>query len=523
MSGYKVLLIQPPQRHVVDVPVDLKVVRAGRYRCEPSLGLWALASAIRADLPGVDVEITDVNLEFIDRLRSGNDERVDWKDLLRGRLVDRRPDVVGISCLFATTMKYTQTISALVKECLPKTHVVVGGSQVTSLIQPFLDTETIDFAISREGERPLISLLRCLREGDSFEGIPGLSYKARNGEYHHVPTEMLPRALDEYLPFLDPSLIPFVKYAKTGRVAGLNDLNEVAIPYETSRGCPFVCTYCAAPSLWDRRLKYKSISRIERELDAIAERMDFRHVYLQDDVPFLKKDRTLEMLEVFRKRRITPHFPNSLRVNSIDEELLDAFQRAGVVRLNLAIESAMEKTLKKMKKNVDIPHARRIIDYARSNTDIIMTANILFGTPGETLEDMRDTLRELTTLRADWWYLGIVTPIPGSEIYEIAKDNNYVVGDMEHLSFGQANMSTEDFTAEEVKGLVDEANIELNFKNNVNVREGRLGRARRHFEYVLSLAPDHEAAKEALAHVGTLEHSRSVADFTDTRVSHAAV
>jgi radical SAM superfamily enzyme YgiQ (UPF0313 family) len=204
-------------------------------------------------------------------------------------------------------------------------------------------------------------------------------------------------------------------------------------------------------------------------------------------------------LKLIRERGIVLHLPNSLRVNSLDHEIIDALANSAVKTINLAIESCNTDTLKdKMKKNVDIKLVRILIDYIRDNTNMKVTGNILLGFPGETLDDMYVSLDELKRLRLDWVDFGILTPLPGTEVFDLANSHGYISGNKNGLNYANANLETEHFTAKQVKTIVEKSNIEFNFKNNINIREGLLERAKEDFEYVLSIAPCHVEARNAL-------------------------
>jgi anaerobic magnesium-protoporphyrin IX monomethyl ester cyclase len=498
----RLLLIQPPAQEVIN-QVDCSVVDEKKVRVEPSYGLWCLAGAVARDNQCTDIKILDINLEVINSLHLARNTSPDaWVNILKNELRDFDPQLVGISCMFATTSDITIHISEITKEVCPEAIVCVGGPQVTSLTKPFLDCNAIDFAVLREGEKPFVSLIRALQNKVSYHKILSLAYRNSNGEHVINQVEPFSRELDEYLPFLDPDLIPFDRYSKLGRVSGLTNVTELALPFETSRGCPFECTFCAAPSLWDRRLRYKSIEHIERELDFYLSKVPFKHIYLLDDVPFLKKLRTIELLKLFKSKCLIPHFPNSLRVNSIDEEIIDALHNAGVERINIAIESGDQWVLKKlMKKNVDLDHTYRVVKYMREHTNIRTSGNILFGTPGEKISDMENTLANIRDIPVDFWSFGVIIPIPGSEIYEDLVEQGVDLKNMRHWDSEphSYNIPNEDFSPKDLEEFVGRANEDMNFRNNLNVKEQKFDRAKEFFEHVVRMAPNFKLANEMLA------------------------
>ncbi|MFA6316410.1 MAG: radical SAM protein [Elusimicrobiota bacterium] len=466
------------------------------YRCEPNLGLWSLLAAARR-AGWAESEILDLNLEALKEYKQGNRRPDAWVEVLRRKLDQFQPDVAGVSCLFSTTAGLALEIARAIRKH-GKAKVVMGGTEATVDPELLLRETAVDYCVSGEGEDAFCGLLADLASGASPVGRPGVGSLV-SGKPVVTARAKYSAGLDA-LPMLDPELIPFAEYAATGRVAGLFNVRDLALPYETSRGCPFRCTFCGAHVVWGRKVRYKSLERIAGELDFMRSRLDFRHVYLQDDTPFLDKARTLAVLEVFKARRIDLHFPNSLRVNSLDEGILDALSAAGVKRINLAIESCLEETLKqRMKKDVDLAHAARIIDYARDHTALEVTANILLGYPGETAQDVAESLERLKGMRLDWISFGFVEPWHGSEVHALALAKGYIKEDAANPSLDVCRVNTEHLTHRQLEEAVDRANIEFNFRNNVNIAEKRFDRARGFFEYVLATVPEHEEARKALA------------------------
>lgn len=495
----KIVIIQPPHQNALDFPIDEEMLHNRKYRCEPPLGLWSLISNIKESFPEINIEIIDLNLLTLQEYLAGNINPEIYIDILLERIKRKTPELICISCMFTTSVKTCLRISQEIKKKF-NAPILLGGGEVTNNTKLFLQEESIDYCLLGEGEFALNEFIEKFDATSKFDlGIAGLCYKNEVGQHILVPQRKYSKDLDE-IPILNPDLLNFKSYAQTGRVAGLKDVEEVAIPYETSRGCPFQCTFCSAHTVWGRRIRYKSIARIALELDSIKEKIDFKYLYLQDDSPFLNKKRTLEILQEFKKREIVPFFPNSLRVNALDFDIIDAFADCGVYRINLAIESCNPETLKeKMNKSVDLDLADSLINYIRDETNIFVSGNILLGFPGETINDINKSIDKLRSLRLDWIHFGVLTPLPGSKIYDIALEKGYISGDVEDMNFCSGNLNTEDFTSAEIEKLVGQYNLDFNFINNVNIREKRWQRIIPEFEYVLSLAPHHAEAQKCLA------------------------
>jgi radical SAM superfamily enzyme YgiQ (UPF0313 family) len=184
----------------------------------------------------------------------------------------------------------------------------------------------------------------------------------------------------------------------------------------------------------------------------------------------------------------------------MDEELLDKMVEAGYYSVSFAIESGVPWVLKDlMHKQVDLEKAKRLVKYGRY-IGLKVKAFFILGYPGETKETMKQTVKFAGELGADWSLFFPATTLPGTNMDKICRMNDWLVDpnlDYRYYFF-KPNIRTPEFDPEFVSILREDANKQVNFVNNVNIREGKYDRAIEDFKEVLRLYPNLEHAKEAL-------------------------
>jgi coproporphyrinogen III oxidase-like Fe-S oxidoreductase len=205
-------------------------------------------------------------------------------------------------------------------------------------------------------------------------------------------------------------------------------------------------------------------------------------------------------------------------INTLDEELVAAMKRAGVFSLSVAVESGSQYILSKIiKKPLKLEKIKLVAEWLRRH-NIKSKGFFIFGMPGETKENMHETIKFAKQLRLDWCGFAIATPLPGSELYQTCKNKGYVGEiDWTNLYLNEAKIKTPDFTPEEVNKIYYRANIEINFKDNPNLKEGgNIDQALIDFKKVVKLVPHHIWAHACLAKTYLIK-SKKVTSNTESK------
>jgi radical SAM superfamily enzyme YgiQ (UPF0313 family) len=467
------------------------------------MGILYLSAVIERDHPGAKVRVVDFAKRYREWADSDDAAPEDLDAFLRAVLAtdvpsDSAPAMIGISILFSTADKTSRHVAAVCKERWPNVPVVLGGMHATSAVDSLLKEEAIDYVCRGEAESIIVDLVRTCHEGrdpESVQGIIGRSKASRE----NAP---LIDDLDE-IPYPAWHLLPMHEYVECGRARSIEKIeqdHEATIV--TTRGCPFRCTFCASWTVHGREMRYRSVENVLGELRILRERYGVTSVIPEDDLFTVKKPRIIALCEAVAEEfpGLTFQFPNGLSVATLDEDVVRAMCKMGMKVANIAIESGSDYVQRKIiKKNVNLDRARRVVQTCR-DLGITTRCYFILGFPGETREQVMETIAFAESLPADWCVFNIAAPLIGTEMYEQLLARGEIDGSFnwDEAFFHERAYDTPEVSANDLKALCEEANLRVNFYGNYNLRNGQPDRAAALFRDIHRMYPDHKPAKECL-------------------------
>ena len=306
-----------------------------------------------------------------------------YEDLLRSF----RPDVVGLSAL-TWEARAMARLAASARRLLPGVPVVVGGPHATAYPERCLAVPEVDLAVAGEGDRSFVELVAALTGAGDPRDVPGVISRREDGTLRTNPRPA-PIDVDE-LPLPAWDLLDLERYGRLPSMWPLGPRPYMAV--STSRGCPYQCLYCH--NLHGKRYRGRSPERVVEELRALHERYGLRDVELVDDTFNLDRERALAILEGIARLpfRLRLSFPNGVRADRLDPQLMEAFHRAGTFHIAFAIESAAPRVQELIGKRLDLDEAARAIRHA-ARLGMFTSGFFILGFPTETLAEARETLR----------------------------------------------------------------------------------------------------------------------------------
>ncbi len=406
----KIILINPPQ------VFSLSQTSASAV---PPLGLLYVATALKA--AGHDVRIIDAlgaEPRHYQRYEGTTLRGMPPDAILKE--IPRDAGMIGISNLFSTGFFMVAQLSRSIKERLPQVPLLLGGSHPSALPELSLGRSRADFVALGEGEETAVELARTLEGGEDPGRMPGLA-SMREGTFSIRRREALSTDLDR-LPIPDRSLIPLENYI------GLKDSHGCSFKGRwttliASRGCPYRCTFCSIPDAYGGRWAMRSAGSIVEEVEALRSGHGIEELHFEDDNLCLDRSKTVELCEELIRRApgIVWQTPNGVRAEGLDADLLALMRRSGLAHLVLAPESGSPRVLRElMDKRQDLARVEGAVREA-GRQGIKTAAFFILGTPGETREDARLTIRYASSLaRAglDEAEFALYSPIPGSRIFD---------------------------------------------------------------------------------------------------------
>lgn len=400
----KILLIKPP----VCGPGDVARYALNKGFFIPPLGLASLTAVLRRE--GWNVRLLDM-FDY------------SWGDAKE--CVDAgAPDIVGITAITGTHL-IVRDLASLFKRKKNPPVVIIGGPHATHLHEQIAFHYPVDYVVRGEGEDTLREIVQCLSHGGSAEKIPGVTYK-KNGTLVVTPDRPLIEDLNA-LPFPDYSDLDLHRYRpymdKAGVVPRIVDRDTFALPLLGTRGCPYRCSYCSCPLLWQRTVRYRSPSHIVGEIEAHVQK-GVRLFLFSDDIFTLNPERVKIFCAKILEKRLDISWTANGRI-PVSDDLLDIMARAGCRRIFYGVESGSSAILKNVNKDTKIDDIHRTIVRTR-NWRMSPSVSLMVGNPGETRQSVNQTIKILKDSRPDDIIISSTLVFPGTELENLLKRNGEI-------------------------------------------------------------------------------------------------
>jgi len=339
-------------------------------------------------------------------------------DMIDFRIIDRdvavtirsyKPDVVGITSVsqnFNFAMKYAKMAKKF------RIPVLVGGTHVTVL--PTSMTRDMDVAVLGEGEEAIKELLEIFLPKKKFaisdlRRLKGLAFW--DGK-KIVKTEIRP-------PIMPMDAIP----------VPARDLMKIekCTHVFSSRGCPYRCVFCASSRFWNKT-RFFSAKYVVAEIKSLYENYGVREIDFWDDLFIVSKQRIKEIVSLLRKEKLLGKltFSCAVRSNLIDESMAKLLKKLNVKGVSMGLESGTPRILDYLKGgNVNIKdHMRAIRIFKKYGIE--PSASFIIGSPNETREEILQTFKFIKDSKLRGFGIYVLTPLPGTPIWEYAKERGMV-------------------------------------------------------------------------------------------------
>ena len=409
------------------------------------------------------------------------------------------PDVILVSLIFSVSNEFAMRAIAAMRSIWPETIVVVGGTHPTNCTEQLLANPDINYVARGEGEIGLSQFLAQIAEGEPID-VQGFYSLEDLGQR---PMELCEFVTDlDSLPLPDWELLDMDVYTQVDYVtlkgrSEQSDRPRRSAVFLGTRGCPGLCTFCSQHSVHGRRLRYRSPENIAQELKSLHELYGVTTFVPNDDMFLSRANRDVDMLSRITALDIPDlelQFPNGLHVNSLHPPVMDAVISAGAHIVNVAIESGCEQVQKHViRKYVNLRKAPQVVRYFRDR-GVSVRCFFILGFPGETRQQMQETIDYARALQADWCDFFLAIPLVGSEMHDQFVDMGVIPADDPLCSKAYVlgrTFDTPEITAADLKELAYRANLECNFLHNANMTEGRFDQAAALFEDVVQRYPFH--------------------------------
>lgn len=367
------------------------------------MGLAYIASMVR----GHNVTILDMarhkhNLNnFIDTVKRG------------------KFDVAGFSVTTPTFMSSLK-LAKLLKSYSPDTTVVFGG--IHSMMHPeeSLLSDCVDLVVAGEGEITFREIIRCVKEKRAFSGVEGIFYKE-----NAVIKKTNPRPL---IDDLDTLPFPERESFKNRQYTYPDSLHRHTAPIITSRGCPGACTFCVSHNIFSRRFRARSAKNIVDEIEVLVKKYKTKEIHIWDDNFATDKKRVFNIRDEILKRNIKVKFafPNGIRADFLNKEIIKALKDMGTYSLAIGVESGSQSVLNRTGKGIKLEKIREIFALAKKMR-LETWAFFMIGLLGDNPGTVKRTIAFAKRLDPDIAKFHILKPFPGSKLYDYLSSKRFIL------------------------------------------------------------------------------------------------
>ncbi|MFP4379604.1 MAG: B12-binding domain-containing radical SAM protein [Candidatus Sumerlaeia bacterium] len=337
-----------------------------------------------------------------------------------------RPELVGLSirnldnCFYCAPKSYTAESVVIANAVRAETDapMVVGGCGFSVEPAGWMERLPVDYGVVGEGEKPFLALLDAVSANKTVPEIPGL-IRAKN------PQQALAARPDFADSFDCPAhaLINYKPHLKNGGFVSI----------QSKRGCPYQCIYCIYPQIEGRAYRLRDPEAIADEMARVIADKEAKSFFFTDSVFNCPRDHAMQICEALRRKNIGAAWMAYCNPEGYDRELAEAMQAAGCVGVEFGLDAATNKMLGNMGKSFSQDDIARAL---QANHDIGLPSalHFLFGGPGETWEDIRETqdfIDQCATPEAVFASMGIRI-YSGTPLEKIARDEG-VLGEKANL------------------------------------------------------------------------------------------
>lgn len=392
----------------------------------PPLGIGYLVSSLRKHFGEENIEFKIIN------------------DNIEHEIKNFKPDIVGISVV---SQNYNKAI-AYAK--IAKGHglpVICGGVHISMMFSSL--TKDMDVGVVGEGEETICDLFEIFsRKGkfdnDDLQKIKGIIYWDNDRI----------AATDKREPIFTLDKLPFP-------ARDLFNIQPNTYMF-TSRGCPYRCTFCASSRFWNK-VRFFSAEYVVKEIEHLVNVYNVKNIQFYDDIFSADVKRVKKIKNLLKEKNISGKvdFNCSIRANMVGDEIIQLLKEMGVKSISVGLESGCNKTLQYLKRdNIDIKDNENAIRIIKKH-GMPIHGSFIIGSPEEDTKDIVETLKFIKNNRLDGFDVYVLTPLPGTPVWDYAKSKSLVDEKMDwdrldvnfNYNYNSAIILSEKLTRKEIYAL----------------------------------------------------------------------
>lgn len=342
----------------------------------------------------------------------------------------RKPDIIGISC-YIWNVQYALDLARDIHKVLPDTDIWMGGPEVSFDAPKLLKKEPEILGVMKgEGEETFAALLDaygalgctvrqavCKKDDENdLDGfwsalgqISNLTWRMDDGQIRDMPLR----------PVMDMSRIPFL-------YPNLEGFEHRIVYYESSRGCPFSCSYCL--SSIDKSVRFRDLELVKKELDFFIERK-VPQVKFVDRTFNCKKSHAMAIWNhILEHDNGVTNFHFEVAADLIDEEELELISRMrpGLIQLEIGVQSTNLQTIAEIHRKMNLDEVREVVARINAGHNVHQHLDLIAGLPYEDYDSFKRSFNDVYAMEPEQLQLGFLKVLKGSYMYEMAEQYDLV-------------------------------------------------------------------------------------------------
>ena len=355
-------------------------------------------------------------------------------ELILEDIYRRKPDLIGISC-YIWNISYALDLVRDIHKVLSDADICLGGPEVSYDAPELLTREPEVFGVMKgEGEEMFAGLLNCYRTlgctvrslwqnkdsdiqaygipamerenkaGDfwqQMQKVAGLTYRREDGTVCDQPIR----------PVMDMSRIPFL-------YPSLDGFENRIVYYESSRGCPFSCSYCL--SSIDKSVRFRNVKLVLQELDFFLERK-VPQVKFVDRTFNAKKSHAMAIWKhILEHDNGVTNFHFEITADLLDEEELELISRMrpGLIQLEIGVQSTNPDTIRAIRRKMDLDRLRYVVERINAGKNVHQHLDLIAGLPFEDYDSFGRSFNDVYAMEPEQFQLGFLKVLKGSYMHE---------------------------------------------------------------------------------------------------------
>lgn len=346
------------------------------------------------------------------------------------------PDAIGLSILTSEAETAEKTIQFINKN-FPTAKIIVGGPHITVLPKSFVKIPGVFASVIGEGEQTILNLISAIETGSSLSPIRGIVYKKGKKIVINLPS--LPIHHLDNLPFADRSIYNSAgwnSHAHTLFFPMKYPLANIIV----SRGCPGRCTMCqpTLDKIFGRPARFRSPHNVIAEIRQLIKQQHIQSLIFWDDTLTANISWLKQFCQLMNTNHIHLDWWCYSRVNNINQTVISLMKQAGCKMICFGIESGSQRVLNEvMRKGTTVKQNIQAINLCHRN-GILVNANVMIGSPTETLNEVKMTDQLLSVTQPDITWASVTSPLPGTYLGDQAKREGLItVSRWSELTRGQ--------------------------------------------------------------------------------------